>query len=206
MDLSCLSKSIAFIIRGQKPSAQLGTDYRILPTSSVQSPGVGGPLPRITETLKALRHGSGSGGTSSDPLGIGVCRSLRKQRLNGLDGICVCKPGLLFNARTSSWSFFDISLLRKRGAACHDLTVQRGPGGDSQATVTALLAQTAGRCPRTKGRLGLPPPSQGTAPPARTCPAFPSSGLISFLPHSLPLLKKIPPQKVFSSPPNVASR
>lgn len=77
-DLSCLSKSIAFIRRGHKPSAQRGTGYRILPISAGQLPGVGGPLPRITETLKAPRHGSGSGGTSSNPLGIGVCRSVRK--------------------------------------------------------------------------------------------------------------------------------
>lgn len=48
---------------------------------------------------------------------------------------------------------------QERGAARHDLTVQRGPRGDAQAAVTA------GKCPGTEGRPGLLH-RPGTAPPA----------------------------------------
>lgn len=175
-------------------------------------------MPRISVTSE-LRHGSGSGETSPTPGNnfpyTCVCRCLCKQRLNILDWMCVCKPGLLLNVITSSWSFSGFSLPRPRGErrervlqaslawrseAPEAAAVRAGCSDCSTARLLAL-ASPARRCPTTPGSLGLPgvgpshPHLPLTSPwgqllqPTPAKP-FPATALIFFLSHFPPLNEK----------------
>lgn len=172
-------------------------------------------MPRISVTSE-LRHGSGSGETSPTPGNnfpyTCVCRCLCKQRLNILDWMSVCKPGLLLNVITSSWSFSGFSLPRPRGERRSACCKPRWPGGArprrrlrcAQAAATArllALASPARRCLTTPGSLGLPGvgPSHPHLPltgpwgqllqPTPAKP-FPATALIFFLSHFPPLNEK----------------
>lgn len=164
-------------------------------------------MPRISVTSE-LRHGSGSGETSPTPGNnfpyTCVCRCLCKQRLNILDWMSVCKPGLLLNVITSSWSFSGFSLPRPRGerlervlqaslawrSEAPEVAAVRAACSDCSTARTCFASQEMPHDPRKPGparrRPFSPTPAAnrpvGTAPPTHTCQAFPSN-----CPHFLSL-------------------